>query len=232
MGLLNFIRGTRQSIKNAKLGADTVHVLRVYYQLVVDELSVLELANALGEVCCDPHKLAVTYLKKFIPEIIKSEESRLIVERWIELAKYAKSRGAEIYDSDIDELRSAAKARFSLLYHEAESKTRKAEEIRIRQERDKTQREKYEQAEAQYRLGLMCYEGRSVPVNVKEAVQHFRLAADQGHAAAQYDLGLMYATGQGVPENYEKAVRLFRLAAKQGHTAAKEKVAAAKERGY
>ena len=50
-------------------------------------------------------------------------------------------------------------------------------------------------AEAQYNLGVMCYEGRGVPRDFPEAVRWFRLAADQGHAWAQTNLGFMSEMG-------------------------------------
>ena len=49
-----------------------------------------------------------------------------------------------------------------------------------------------------------------------EAIEQFRLAADQGRAAAQNNLGFMYDKGRGVPEDDVEAVRWYRLAADQG----------------
>ena len=56
-----------------------------------------------------------------------------------------------------------------------------------------------------------------VPLDYKEAVRWYRLAADQESAEAQSNLGTCYASGKGVPQDYAEAVRRYRLAADQGH---------------
>ena len=71
-------------------------------------------------------------------------------------------------------------------------------------------------ASAQYRLGLMYYNGRGVPQDYAEAAKWFRLAADQGYAYARYSLGVMYEHGQGVPQDDVQAHMWFNLAAAQG----------------
>ena len=53
-----------------------------------------------------------------------------------------------------------------------------------------------------------------------DAVDWFRLAADQGHAAAQGNLGVAYSNGLGVPRNPTEAVRWYRLASDRGYAAA------------
>ena len=49
-----------------------------------------------------------------------------------------------------------------------------------------------------------------------EAIQLYRLAAEQGIAGAQCRLGVMYAEGRGVARDDRESVRWFRLAAEQG----------------
>ena len=66
----------------------------------------------------------------------------------------------------------------------------------------------------------MYEEGRGVPRDDQLAVQWYRKAAEQGHAAGQNNLGWMYAEGRGVPKDDRLAVQWFRKAAKQGHAAA------------
>ena len=56
-------------------------------------------------------------------------------------------------------------------------------------------------ANAQFRLGLMHYNGDGVVQDHKEAVKWYRLAADQGNALAQNNLGTMYESGHGVVQN-------------------------------
>jgi uncharacterized protein len=60
-------------------------------------------------------------------------------------------------------------------------------------------------AEAQFKLGLMYFQGTGVPQDYKEAVRLFRLSAEQEYERAQYNLGLMYEKGKGVPQDYVSA---------------------------
>ena len=69
---------------------------------------------------------------------------------------------------------------------------------------------------AQYKLGVMYYDGQGVTQNYAQAVKWYTLAAEQGHAYAQLNLGFMYGNGQGVTRNYAQAVKWYKLAAEQG----------------
>ena len=71
-------------------------------------------------------------------------------------------------------------------------------------------------AQAQFNLALMYYEGEGVPQDYAEAIKWFRKAAEQGLAAAQFTLALMYATGQGVPQDYVESYVWNSLAAASG----------------
>ena len=71
--------------------------------------------------------------------------------------------------------------------------------------------------DAQFALGVMHWEGRSVEQDDGEAARWFRLAADQGEADGQTALGDAYWDGRGVPQDDREAVRWFRLAAEQGN---------------
>ena len=73
-------------------------------------------------------------------------------------------------------------------------------------------------ANAQFNLGLLYYNGWGVPQVYAKAVKWFRKAAEQGKAKAQSYLGLMYYDGWGVPQDYAEAVKWFRKAAEQGDT--------------
>ena len=68
-------------------------------------------------------------------------------------------------------------------------------------------------AAAQSNLGVMYGNGRGVPQDDAEAVNWYRLAAEQGNAYAQSRLGVMYYNGQGVPQDDGEAVKWFRKAA-------------------
>lgn len=79
-------------------------------------------------------------------------------------------------------------------------------------------------AEAQFNLGSLYYQGRGVPQDYKEAAKWFRKAADQGHVYAQVNLGSMYAEGiQGViAKDYSQALMWFIFAAARGDMEALE----------
>ena len=69
---------------------------------------------------------------------------------------------------------------------------------------------------AEFNKGLDCDKSG----NHSEAVEWYRKAAAQGHAAAQYNLGVCYSEGWGVEEDKSEAVEWHRKAADQGHAAA------------
>ena len=77
-------------------------------------------------------------------------------------------------------------------------------------------------AEAQYNLGLMYYQGKGVAQDYLAAMKWFRMAADQGHARAQCNLGGMYYQGKGVPQNTSEALRWLHKAQVQGDEKAKQ----------
>ena len=79
-------------------------------------------------------------------------------------------------------------------------------------------------AQAQFKLGLMHYNGEGWPQDFKQAFFWFSKAAEQGNAEAQYNLGIMYDNGEGVPEDNVQAVAWYRQAAEQGQIAAQFKL--------
>jgi TPR repeat protein len=74
-------------------------------------------------------------------------------------------------------------------------------------------------AKAQNLLGVMYEKGEGVPVNLAQAAQWYRRAADQQYATAQNNLGWMYATGRGVTRSDVEAVQWYQRAAQQGESA-------------
>jgi hypothetical protein len=74
-------------------------------------------------------------------------------------------------------------------------------------------------AERQFNLGMLYYEGHGVTQDYAMARQWWEQAAAQGNAAAQYNLGVLYKKGQGVPQNDATAREWFEKAAAQGHEA-------------
>ncbi len=78
-------------------------------------------------------------------------------------------------------------------------------------------------ADAQFKLGSLYYEGRAVPQDYMEAVRWFRRAAEQGNVYAQFNLGKLYAEGgHGVEQSKEQALMWFNFATAQGDAEAVE----------
>jgi len=71
-------------------------------------------------------------------------------------------------------------------------------------------------ADAQFYVAVMYYNGQGVPQNDEEAVQWFRKAAVKGHARAENNLGGLYMEGRGVPRDNKEAAKWYRRAAEQG----------------
>jgi TPR repeat protein len=72
-------------------------------------------------------------------------------------------------------------------------------------------------AQAQFDLGWMYDEGKSVEQDAAEAAKWYREAASRGQKRAQFKLGFMYSTGWGVERNDVEAVKWLNLAAGQGY---------------
>ena len=72
-------------------------------------------------------------------------------------------------------------------------------------------------AQAQFDLGFLYDEGKSVEQDSTEAAKWFREAASRGQKRAQFKLGFMYSTGRGVERNDVEAVKWLNLSAGQGY---------------
>ncbi|SDT87089.1 hypothetical protein SAMN05216296_0086 [Pseudomonas pohangensis] len=68
-------------------------------------------------------------------------------------------------------------------------------------------------ADAQFNLGLMYFNGTGVPQDDQLALKWFRLSADQGDAFAQFALGNMYFLGRAVEKNFVVSYALGNLSA-------------------
>ena len=68
-------------------------------------------------------------------------------------------------------------------------------------------------ADAQFTLGGVYYEGKHVEQDYAKAMDWFRMAAEQGDKTAQYNLGVMYRDGDGVKVDETESMKWFRLAA-------------------
>ncbi len=75
-------------------------------------------------------------------------------------------------------------------------------------------------ANAQYQLGALFYQGKGVQRDFVQAFLWYRRAAQQGHADAQYSLGNMYLMGEGIKQDDYQARQWYEKAAEQGHGSA------------
>ena len=80
---------------------------------------------------------------------------------------------------------------------------------------------------AQFRLGIMYYQGRTVVKNediarkwIVQALPAILRAAQSGQAWAQSDLGTAYELGIGVKQDISRAASLYQKAARQGYAGA------------
>ena len=79
---------------------------------------------------------------------------------------------------------------------------------------------KHRQTGAYFRNDWMYRLRGSIPEDSKEALEYYRLAAEQGNAKAQLKIALMYDQGKDLPQDYKEASRWYQLAAEQGHSGA------------
>jgi uncharacterized protein len=68
-------------------------------------------------------------------------------------------------------------------------------------------------AEAQFSLGRIYYNGEGVSRDDAEAVKWYRKAAEQGHTEAQLNLVEIYSYGEGVQQDFAEATNWYRKAA-------------------
>jgi TPR repeat protein len=86
-------------------------------------------------------------------------------------------------------------------------------------------------ADAQFALASLYYDGIGVPVDHTESSYWFLLSAKQGHKDAQYNLGNAYKRGEGVRLSDAMAVHWWKKAAAQGLTEAQFNLALAYHEG-
>ncbi len=77
-------------------------------------------------------------------------------------------------------------------------------------------------SDAQHRLGLLKFFGRTVEKNVAEAMVLNIKAAEQGNVKAQKFLAIQWESGTVVPRNMEKAELWYRKAAENGDAYAQD----------
>jgi len=84
---------------------------------------------------------------------------------------------------------------------------------------------------AQTYIGMMHFNGLSVPRNFEIAAKWYGQAAEKGHPHAQFHLGWMYDSGKGLEKNENLAFRWLESASLQGHPRAQNNLGAMYFRG-
>ena len=74
------------------------------------------------------------------------------------------------------------------------------------------------EAEAQFRVEVMCQNGLGTAANEMMALRWMRAAAEQEHPLALHGLGIMYLFGECVGKDPARAAELFRRGADLGLT--------------
>src|SRR5215831_20661883 len=81
------------------------------------------------------------------------------------------------------------------------------------------------EAEAQYQLASMYWEGRAIGRDPNQALKWDLLAAEHGHRKAQIRLAESYERGEGISRDYVQAARMYAKAAEQGDLKAEIRLA-------
>lgn len=84
---------------------------------------------------------------------------------------------------------------------------------------------KNENAEIQYSLGDLYFNGKNIKANNNRAFSYYRRAAEKGHSDAQYMIGYMYNEGLGTEQDKWLAVEWWRKAAINGNIKAQGELA-------
>jgi TPR repeat protein len=75
-------------------------------------------------------------------------------------------------------------------------------------------------ADAQFRYGVLLYDGDGISTNKSLAAHYYKLSADQGHAEAQFRYGVLLDRGDGITMNKSLAAHYYKLSADQGYAPA------------
>ena len=95
-----------------------------------------------------------------------------------------------------------------------EADKKKFEEAKVKAEKG--------DADAQYKVGVMYRDGKTVNADLKQAFRHFKKAGDQGHVMAQYELGVLHLHGKGVKRDAIAAFTWLNIAGANGNRIAAE----------
>ena len=71
-------------------------------------------------------------------------------------------------------------------------------------------------ADAQFRLAIMCQNGLGRVASEDQALHWMNASASQGHGLALHGLGIMYLYGECVSKDESEALKWFQRAADQG----------------
>lgn len=66
--------------------------------------------------------------------------------------------------------------------------------------------------EAMRYYGLMLYNEKTVPVNIKERLEYLQMSTDRGHLDATYFYGQTFTTGKYIAIDMKIAFKYFKIA--------------------
>ncbi len=69
-------------------------------------------------------------------------------------------------------------------------------------------------------MAASYHNGTGVPVDLKESIKWYKLAAENGNALAQWKMGIHCYAGEFILEDYQEAAKWFTMAAEQGRAEA------------
>ena len=95
-----------------------------------------------------------------------------------------------------------------------EADMKKFEEAKVKAEKG--------DADAQYQVGVMYRDGKTVNADLKQAFRHFKKSANQGHVMAQYELGILHLHGKGAKRDAIAAFTWLNIAGANGSRMAAE----------
>ncbi len=78
--------------------------------------------------------------------------------------------------------------------------------------------------EADFKLGLIYYNGKGINKDLNISLSYFNKAAQYGHKKAKYNIATIYGQRTFLDHNYTKAFKLYKELAVQGYPQAQNKV--------
>ena len=235
----SFLDGDASQGKNTPSKSDTANVT---IRVDADSLLLCD-----GEYIDHPFKAGVLTkiqlpLGQHLLEFLYTEDPDIKIEKEVDFPESGKNylvliKGLkDLVDAAEAEVEAEAKRKAeeeTRMKAEAEAK-RKAEEEAKRKAEEEAKRKAEAEAKARKKAEIKriadlaedYYNGSNgKSKDYEQAVAHYLIAAESGHANSQYSLGWCYEHGQGVEKSVQEAEKWYRKAAEQRETKAKKRLA-------